>query len=651
MKAIVTGKEVVARIIANVVEAVDKHDGFFSNTEFIVTWTGGKIIDLLWGNSTQIFNESKDCVSFNPEDLVLDEIKNQSKGFNNQLQKIKYCLDHCDSIIVATEPNEEGEMIFRDLYTYLGCNKPFERLWLQSLTEKSIARSLENLKPSKSFDHVYEVQKCKRYADRIIQYHITNLGGKSILNGLESFGMDHISVLSKICQSYKDNQESLGEDSWRIKVELATSGTNLISEIEFQDKITAENAYELISTSDQAKVVNIETHNKKEEPPLLFDLSDLQIEAFNLFNFSPLETLNIAESLYERRFITYPKVSNNYIPYEVWDDLVNNLRILQLTEDFKPVLKNLRWGLLNKQILKNNIEEHHGIIITEKVPSALNVREFKIYEMIANRVIESVSMSYLEIYKTIVLDISGYHFKIYNVEITQLGWRIINSKIYDDYKLFFWNIPEFKIGEALKVIKTNIYSTKYDLNEQITFTKLIENGFNTSLAIKELLENDFIENFSKKLSLTDTGKELFKNLYKKNIIPLAAKLESSIMQVVNHKIDPSTFLSNIKYNLEEFEEMKWYENLESSIPKLFCPICKINQITITDKSIYCPEKNCQWQMMRKICGITLTNSEISKLLFTSRSSLIENFRINSNKTFKAILHFDLKGRINFQIVK
>ncbi len=644
MKAIVTEKEVVARIIANVVEAVDKHDGFFSNTQFMVTWTGGKIIDLL-------FNETKECVSFNPEDLVLDKIKNQSSVFIHQLQRIKYCLDHCDSIIVATEPNDEGEMLFRDLYTYLGCSKPFERLWLQSLTEKSIARSLGNLIPSKGFDHRYELQKCKRYADRIIQYHITNLVGKPMLNGLESFGIDHISVLSNICQSYKDNKEPQGVESWRIKVELGTSATNLISEIEFLDKITAENAYELISTIDQAKVVNIETQNKKEEPPLLFDLSDLQIEAFNRFNFTPFETLAIAESLYERRFISYPKVSNKYIPYELWDDLVNNLRILQLTEDFKPVLKNLRWGLLNKQILKNNIDGHHGIIITEKIPSALNVHELKIYELIANRVIEAVSMSCIKFYKTTTFDLSGYHFNIHNVEISHLGWRIVNTKICDDYKLFYFNIPEFKIGESLKVFRANIYSTKHDLKEQITVTNLIEKGLNTSLAMEDLIENDFIKNYNKKLLLTEIGQELCNIFYKKNIIHLAAKLHGKIMQVFHQEIDPSSFLSNIKNNLDELEKMKRSKNLECSIPNLICPICKVNQITITGKSIYCPDRNCQWQMMRKICGITLNNSEISNLILTGRSSLIKNFRINSNKTFNAFIYLDSRGKSNFQIVK
>src|SRR5690625_4191720 len=150
----------------------------------------------------------------------------------------------------------------------------------------------------------------------------------------------------------------------------------------------------MVQRNDQAHVQAVEVKKATEQPPLLYDLTGLQKEANKKLGLSASETLKIAQSLYEKRFITYPRTGSKYIPEDIWSEIPNLVRALADKQSIKPAVDKIKWSQFNKRIVNDlKVTDHHGLLITEKIPSALNVKENLIYDMIAFRLLESLSQA------------------------------------------------------------------------------------------------------------------------------------------------------------------------------------------------------------------------------------------------------------------
>ena len=167
-----------------------------------------------------------------------------------------------------------------------------------------------------------------------------------------------------------------------------------ISAIKWDEKQLADDTLKAIQRGAMATVTSVETKSVTEQPPLLFDLTGLQKEANKRLKLSAEATLNIAQSLYEKKFITYPRTGSKYIPEDMWAEIPNLVRALQNREDCKQALTKIKWGRFNKRIVNDlRVTDHHGLLITDKVPSVLNADENKIYNMIALRLLEAISQA------------------------------------------------------------------------------------------------------------------------------------------------------------------------------------------------------------------------------------------------------------------
>jgi DNA topoisomerase-3 len=308
MKVVIAEKPSVAREIAALLGASEKKDGYLTGNGYYVTWAFGHLVGLGMPEDYGIsgFQKSSLPILPNPFLLTVRKVK-KGKGYTvdtgalKQLKVIEQVIDCSEKIIVATDAGREGELIFRYIYEYLKCNKPFERLWISSLTEKAIKQGFDNLKPGSDFDGLYQAGKSRSRADWLVGINSSQALSIAAGDGIYSLGRVQTPTLALICKRYLENRNFSVQQYWQIQLSHTKEFTDFksLSINKWEDKKLAEDTLKSIGRNgNTATVASVEIKTVTEQPPLLFDLTGLQKEANKKLNLSAEETLNIAQSLY-----------------------------------------------------------------------------------------------------------------------------------------------------------------------------------------------------------------------------------------------------------------------------------------------------------------------------------------------------------------
>ena len=442
MKTIIAEKPSVAREIARLVGASDKKEGYLTGNGYFVTWAFGHLIGLGMPEDYGISGFDKAALPILPNPFLLTVRKvKKDKGYTadtgalKQLKIIEQLFNKSESIIVATDAGREGELIFRYIYEYLKCNKPFERLWISSLTEKAIKQGFENLKQGKEFDGLYQAAQGRSRADWLVGINATQALSIAAGNGIYSLGRVQTPTLALICKRYLENRNFKVKNYWQIQLSHNKELIDFksISKTKWEDQKLAVDTLKAIQRSGTTTITSVETKSVTEQPPLLFDLTGLQKEANKKLNLSADETLNIAQNLYEKKFITYPRTGSKYIPEDMWAEIPNLVRALQDRENCKQAITKMKWGRFNKRIVNDlRVTDHHGLLITDKIPSALNAKENSVYDMIAFRLLEALSQACIKEITDVALQSLHYDFTTKGCKIIEPGWRSIKGNFSDD---------------------------------------------------------------------------------------------------------------------------------------------------------------------------------------------------------------------------
>ena len=461
MKTVSAEKPSVAREIASLLGASDKKDGYLTGNGYFVTWAFGHLIGLGMPEDYGItgFDKASLPILPNPFILTVRKVK-KDKGYQadtgalKQLKVIKELFNKSDSIIVATDAGREGELIFRYIYEHLKCCKPFERLWISSLTEKAIKQGFDSLKDGKEFDGLYQAAQGRSRADWLVGINATQALSISAGNGIYSLGRVQTPTLALICKRYLENK-NFSIKKYR-QIQLSHNKENVdfksLSKTKWEDQKLADDTLKAIQRSDTATITSVETKSVTEQPPLLFDLTGLQKEANKKLNLSSEETLNIAQSLYEKKFITYPRTGSKYIPEDMWAEIPNLVRALQNNEQFKQAVSKVKWGRFNKRIVNDlRVTDHHGLLITDKIPSALKTDETKVYNMIAFRLLEAISQPCIKEVTDIALQVSHYDFTLKGCKVLEAGWRLIKGTFSVEDTEPIQDLPDLKKGDELNI--------------------------------------------------------------------------------------------------------------------------------------------------------------------------------------------------------
>jgi len=688
MITIITEKPSVAREIAVMIGATEKKDGYLTGNGYFVTWALGHLIGLGMPEDYGITVFDKASLPILPNPFLLTVRKvNKDKGCSadtgalKQLKIIEELFNNSDSIIEATDAGREGELIFRYIYQYLKCNKPFKRLWISSLTEKAIKQGFDNLKDGNEFDGLYQAAQARSRADWLVGINATQSLCIAAGNGVYSLGRVQTPTLALICKRYLENASFPVKNYWQIQLSHNKDLIDFksISKIKWEDKKLAADVLKAIARNQTAIITSQVTKSVTEQPPLLFDLTGLQKEANKKLNLSAEETLNISQSLYEQKFITYPRTASKYIPEDMWAEIPSLVRALQKSKNIKQTLFQMKSGRFNKRIVNDlRVTDHHGLLITDKIPSALNAKENAVYNMIAFRLLEAVSQPCIKEITDLELQVLYYDFTAKGCKIIEAGWRAIRGSFSDDDTAPVLDLPQLKKDDDLKIKEACVLEKK--TKPPVLYTeagllsamesagnnvenederKVLQNiGIGTAATraaiIETLFARDYINRDKKSLVPTEKGLMVYELVKDHKIadVAMTAQWELALQKIENNQSDAGTFQKEMEnYASSIANELLQTSIAQTNLPKIICPKCKSQELIIRDKIVKCPDEACSWVHFRNVCGVQIAVVDIESLVSKGKTSLIKGMKSKAGKMFNAYIVLNDNAQTSFEFAK
>ncbi|OPZ95041.1 MAG: DNA topoisomerase 3 [Firmicutes bacterium ADurb.Bin419] len=430
--------------IAKVFQAKRKKSaGFYENDDLIISWMYGHILTLAEPHD---YNERYKKWDLQLLPILPDKTKFKvNDNAKDQFSILKKLMlsDSIKTIYCATDPDREGELIFRELYNHIRCKKPVKRVWLKSLTDSGITSAFDEAKDNKEYDSLYYDSFSGSIADWYVGINCTRAftllfnqinGGNE---GVYSIGRVQTPTLSMIVQREKDILSFTSNTYYTITAQFR-KGDITFEATYFEDlPITNKEYAEQIKSQLVDKMVfaeNIEITEKRERPPLLFNLDDLRTECSSNFNLTAAQTSEITQFLYERQYISYPRTDSNYLSTkdesllpEILDSLSS--RYLQVNE-----IINNGYRMQPAFIDDNKVTGHSALIPTEKVlTESLKPNYFNVYDLISRRFLSSFYPDYIYSSLNVVLNIDGVElsgrFLVHATQTKEPGWRkLYNSQ-------------------------------------------------------------------------------------------------------------------------------------------------------------------------------------------------------------------------------
>ena len=321
---IIAEKPSVARDIARIVGATSKQDGYLKGCGYVVTWAMGHLIALAMPEAYgfSAYKAEDLPIRPNPFQLIVRQVRKDKEYISDpaalkQLKIIRSCFDRTDRIIVATDAGREGELIFRYIYQHLGCRKPFDRLWISSLTDKAIREGLSNLKLGSCYDNLYYSAKARSEADWLVGINASRALSIARKGGY-SLGRVQTPTLAMVCRRYIENRDFSSVPYWKLSVLTEKEGLSIkaVGCKDYENEALAQTALATLRSQSQLTVETVTRKVTHTAPPLLYDLTALQKDANRRHGFSADKTLSIAQSLYEKKITTYPrKRFQNFISF------------------------------------------------------------------------------------------------------------------------------------------------------------------------------------------------------------------------------------------------------------------------------------------------------------------------------------------------
>ena len=442
MKTIIAEKPSVAKEIAHIVGADKREEGYMQGNGYYVTWAFGHLVQPAMPETYGMkgFHAENLPVIPDPFVLVPRQVKTENgykpdAGVLAQIKIIGKLFDSSERIIVATDAGREGELIFRYLYAYLGCRKPFDRLWISSLTDTAIREGLLNLRDGKEYDNLYHAAKARSEADWLVGINGTQALTIAAGRGTYSVGRVQTPTLGMVCERYWEHKRFESKPFWQVHFGVvdADSGNILkfTSANRWTDKATATDIYNKVKDTGSAIITKVATKRKVEKAPLLYDLTTLQKEANTQHGFTAEHTLSIAQKLYEAKFITYPRTSSRYISDDVFATLPKLFKNLENHSEYGEKVKLLPGS---EDYSKNSVNaakvtDHHALLITENAAIGLFKDEKIVYDMILCRMIEAFSADCIKDITSVSAQVDHeVEFGISGSIIRQTGWRALSLK-------------------------------------------------------------------------------------------------------------------------------------------------------------------------------------------------------------------------------
>ena len=667
---IIAEKPSVARDIARIVGANSKQDGYMEGCGYVVTWAMGHLIALAmpeaYGFSTY---KAEDLpIRPNPFQLTVRQMRKDKEYVSDpaalkQLKVIRSCFDKADRIIVATDTGREGELIFRYIYQHLGCRKPFDRLWISSLTDKAIREGLSNLKPGNCYDNLYHSAKARSEADWLVGINASRALSIARKGGY-SLGRVQTPTLAMVCRRYIENRDFSSVPYWKLSTLMEKEGVSLkaIGSEDYESEASAQTALATLRSQSWLTVESVTRKVTHTSPPLLYDLTALQKDANRRHGFSADKTLSIAQSLYEKKITTYPRTGSKYISEDVFEEV--------------PVLLRKTGAAIKSPFNRHSVDntkvtDHHAIIPTGETPSGLSTDETTVYQMVVNRFVESFSSNSEEERMQVRFTDGTNTFTWKAYRQISLGWKAVQKgkeveaeKKEDSDEQILSSLPDLTEGEVLALVSAEITEHKTKPKPLYTEATLLSAMENAGKEVKEddkrkamaecgigtpatraniietLILRDYIRRDKKAIIPTEKGLAVYEIVKDKKIAnaEMTGAWELALAAIEAGKMPANKFSQGINSYVGTIcEELLTLTPEQKSYPVYRCPKCGQQSVGIYAKVAKCRHETCGFHVFREVCGIHLSEDNIRDLISSGRTPIFKGLTSKAGKKFNARL--------------
>lgn len=692
MKTIIAEKPSVAKEIAHIVGADKREEGYMQGNGYYVTWAFGHLVQPAMPETYGMkgFHAENLPVIPDPFVLVPRQVKTENgykadAGVLAQIKIIGKLFDSSERIIVATDAGREGELIFRYLYAYLGCRKPFDRLWISSLTDTAIREGLLNLRDGKEYDNLYHAAKARSEADWLVGINGTQALTIAAGRGTYSVGRVQTPTLGMVCERYWEHKRFESKPFWQVHFGVvdADSGNILkfTSVNRWTDKGTATDIYNKVKDTGSAIITKVATKRKVEKAPLLYDLTTLQKEANSQHGFTAEHTLSIAQKLYEAKFITYPRTSSRYISDDVFATLPKLFKNLENHSEYGEKVKLLpdSEDYSKNSVNAAKVTDHHALLITENAAIGLFKDEKIVYDMILCRMIEAFSADCIKDITSVSAQVDhDVEFGISGSIIRQTGWRALSLKEKNnrldkdadatDNEVKDQVIPNWQEGQHVTLSGCTITEGKTkpkplhtestllaametagkDIEDDTMRQAMKDSGIGTpatrAAIIETLLKREYMVRQQKKLVPTEKGLALHsvvKNMAIANV-EMTGKWEAELAKIERGEASADGFTHSIEgYTREITAELLGCDRLFSHKDSgCQCPKCQQGTMQFFGKVVRCSNKECGLPVFKQVAGKLLTDADITDLLTKGKTRTLNGFTSKQGKPFSAAIAFD-----------
>jgi len=673
--AIIAEKPSVAKDIANVLGVRERHDGYLSGNDYLVTWAFGHLVQLAMPDAYGYTGFRRENLLIIPQEFkfIPRQIREGKEyksdpGVLKQLKVIREVFAQSDRIIVATDAGREGEGIFRYIYNYLGCRKPFDRLWISSLTDRAIREGLENLKPGSSYDNLYRAAEARAIADWEIGLNATQALSIAAGQGIFSLGRVQTPTLMMICSRYLENKDFTPQTYYQIRVRAAKDGTpfSALSEHKYETLPAVNTALSAVTATGTVTVADVQCKEVSQEPPLLYDLTSLQKEANSKLGFSADKTLNIAQSLYEAKVLSYPRTGSRYISDDVFDEIPSRIALLEQYPAFAAYAATLKGTALNRRSVDDKkVTDHHALIITECLPGELPEDQRKIYDMVATRLLESFSARCVKDVTTVHLTAGNSDFTAKGTVVKSAGWRAVRGERDEEEESAV--LPALQQGETFPLesaeplekqtkpkplhTESSLLSAMESCGRNLDEAELRDSlkdigiGMPATRAsiIETLFSRDYVRREKKNLVPTEKGLAVYSTVKGRKIadVEMTGQWETALARIETGEMDAATFRKGIEvYAAQITEELLQVQVSVADGERIPCPKCQSGRILFYPKVAKCSNVDCGLTVFRSKGEKTLTDSQITDLVTKGKTSLIKGFKNRDGKVFDAHVTFD-----------
>lgn len=689
MQFVVTEKNSVARSVAAVLGASEKKKGFLEGNGYWVSWCVGHLVELA---APSEYDEkyakwrAEDLPIF-PKDWRYAVIKSTKAQFS--ILRTLMNDSRVTSIVCATDAGREGELIFRLVYSLCGCTKPVERLWISSLEDAAIAEGFRNLRPASEYDSLYHAALCRAQADWLVGINATRLFSTRY-HQLLNIGRVMTPTLALLVE--REAQIQAFRSTPFYTVQLDCGSLSAISE-RLTERAEAERIAALCD-GKEARIIKLEQKERLEQPPRLYDLTSLQRDANRLLGYTAQQTLDYAQSLYEKKLASYPRTDSRYLT----SHMENSTRMLvEQTVKVLPLMKNGMFSCNIAQVIDNNkVTDHHALIPTSGIAEydllSLPAGERSLLTLLMVRLLCAVGTP-CRIHETAVtLECEGVSFFLKGRQIMDMGWKamekICRSALksvpveetaaqellpLNDQMTFLpvkTSIQEGKTSPPKSYTEATLLSAMENAGAEDTPSDAERKGLGTPATragiIEKLVKTGQIERKKGKkgyvLLPTQKGVSLITVLPEELQSPLlTAEWEQKLKQIERGELEPTLFLQEIT------EMVRGLVQSSHSVPEssvLFaeetksigvCPRCG-SAVVERPKGFLCSNRDCRFALWRQNPFFAAKKKELtaaiaSALLKEGRAFVKGLYSPKTGKTYDAAIVLDDSGGqyVNFKL--